>query len=140
MANNYVNEKLLTESILNHYNNVDNCCKYIRRYFKVESYYDNNLSLLYIWENSKTPYNLNQAYSYLQQNIAENMCEIVFENPNIIESQEGTTIYVVYYHDGSMDSIYYTEDEAKDQVNKLNKEYPDNKAFYKKELTSTYEK
>jgi len=139
MNKTYKNEKLLTESILNYHNNIDNYQQYLKNYFKVESYYDNNLSIFYIWENNKNTYNLNNAQKYLQTVIPVNMCEIVLEKP-MYENENDKDIYVVYYADGTMDSIYYTKEEAENQVTKLNKEYPDNKAFYKQESSSNYQK
>lgn len=51
----------------------------------------------------------------------------------ILEAESTNDVYVVYFGDGTMQNFYYTEDEAKKEVESLNKEVPDNKATYKKE-------
>jgi len=49
-------------------------------------------------------------------------------------------VYVVYFGDGTMQNFYYTEDEAKAEVESLNKEVPSNNATYKKEPRKNIEK
>ena len=51
----------------------------------------------------------------------------------IMEAESSNDVFVVYFGDGTMQNFYYTEDEAKAEVESLNKEVPDNKATYKKE-------
>ena len=58
----------------------------------------------------------------------------------ITEAESSDDVYVVYFGDGTMQNFYYTEDEAKAEVDSLNKEVPDNKATYKKEPRKNIEK
>jgi len=58
----------------------------------------------------------------------------------ILEADSSNDVYVVYFGDGTMQNFYYTEDEAKAEVDSLNKEVPDNKATYKKEPRKNIEK
>ena len=50
----------------------------------------------------------------------------------ITEAESSNDVYVVYFGDGTMQNFYYTEDDAKQEVESLNKEVPDNKAYFKK--------
>jgi len=58
----------------------------------------------------------------------------------IIEAESSNDVFVVYFGDGTMQNFYYTEDEAKAEVESLNKEVPSNKATYKKEPRKNIEK
>ena len=58
----------------------------------------------------------------------------------IIEAESSNDIYVVYFGDGIMQNFYYTEEDAKKEVDSLNKEVPDNKAYFKKEPRKNIEK
>ncbi len=58
----------------------------------------------------------------------------------IMEAESSNDVFVVYFGDGTMQNFYYTEDEAKAEVESLNKEVPDNKATYKKEPRKNIEK
>ena len=58
----------------------------------------------------------------------------------ITEAESSDDVFVVYFGDGTMQNFYYTEDEAKAEVESLNKEVPDNKATYKKEPRKNVEK
>lgn len=58
----------------------------------------------------------------------------------IMEADSSNDVFVVYFGDGTMQNFYYTEDEAKAEVESLNKEVPDNKATYKKEPRKNIEK
>jgi hypothetical protein len=58
----------------------------------------------------------------------------------ITEAESSNDVFVVYFGDGTMQNFYYTEDEAKAEVESLNKEVPDNKATYKKEPRKNIEK
>ena len=49
-------------------------------------------------------------------------------------------VYVVYFGDGTMQNFYYTEDEAQKEVDSLNEEVADNKAYFKKEPRKNIEK
>ncbi len=49
-------------------------------------------------------------------------------------------VYVVYFGDKTMQNFYYNEDDAKAEVEKLNKEVESNNAFYKKEPRKNIEK
>lgn len=58
----------------------------------------------------------------------------------ILETESDSDVYVVYFGDKTMQNFYYTEDEAQKEVDSLNKEVPDNKAFWKKEPRKNIEK
>ena len=58
----------------------------------------------------------------------------------VMETESSDDVFVVYFGDGTMQNFYYTEDEAKAEVESLNKEVPDNKATYKKEPRKNIEK
>lgn len=58
----------------------------------------------------------------------------------VTEAESSDDVYVVYFGDGTMQNFYYTEDDAKKEVESLNKEVPDNKATYKKEPRKNIEK
>ena len=58
----------------------------------------------------------------------------------ITEAESSNDVYVVYFGDGIMQNFYYTEDDAKQEVESLNKEVPDNKAYFKKEPRKNIEK
>ncbi len=58
----------------------------------------------------------------------------------IMEAESSNDVYVVYFGDGTMQNFYYTEDDAKKEVESLNKEVPDNKAYFKKEPRKNIEK
>jgi len=58
----------------------------------------------------------------------------------ITEAESSNDVYVVYFGDGTMQNFYYTEDDAKQEVESLNKEVPDNKAYFKKEPRKNIEK
>lgn len=58
----------------------------------------------------------------------------------ITEAESSNDVFVVYFGDGTMQNFYYTEDEAKAEVESLNKETPSNKATYKKEPRKNIEK
>lgn len=58
----------------------------------------------------------------------------------ILEKESEEQVYVVYYENGEMENYYTDEDEAKSKVEELNKECEDNKASYKKESKSNFEK
>lgn len=58
----------------------------------------------------------------------------------VMEAESSNDVFVVYFGDGTMQNFYYTEDEAKAEVESLNKEVPDNKATYKKEPRKNIEK
>lgn len=58
----------------------------------------------------------------------------------IMEAESSNDVYVVYFGDGTMQNFYYTEDDAKQEVESLNKEVPDNKAYFKKEPRKNIEK
>ena len=58
----------------------------------------------------------------------------------IMEAESSNDVFVVYFGDGTMQNFYYTEDEAKAEVESLNKEVPSNKATYKKEPRKNIEK
>lgn len=58
----------------------------------------------------------------------------------ILEADSSNDVYVVYFGDGTMQNFYYTEDEAKAEVESLNKEAASNKATYKKEPRKNIEK
>ena len=66
--------------------------------------------------------------------------EFITESEQITEAESSNDVYVVYFGDGTMQNFYYTEDEAKAEVESLNKEVPDNKATYKKEPRKNIEK
>jgi len=58
----------------------------------------------------------------------------------ITEAESSDDVYVVYFGDKTMQNFYYKEDEAKAEVDKLNKEVASNNAFYKKEPRKNIEK
>ena len=58
----------------------------------------------------------------------------------VMEAESSNDVFVVYFGDGTMQNFYYTENEAKAEVESLNKEVPDNKATYKKEPRKNIEK
>lgn len=58
----------------------------------------------------------------------------------ILEAESDSDVYVVYFGDKTMKNFYYTEDEAQKEVDSLNKEVPDNKAYFKKEPRKNIEK
>ena len=58
----------------------------------------------------------------------------------ILEKESKEQVYVVYYENGEMENYYTDEEEAKSKVEELNKECEDNKASYKKEPKSNFEK
>jgi hypothetical protein len=58
----------------------------------------------------------------------------------ITEAESSDDVYVVYFGDGTMQNFYYNEDEAQKEVDSLNKEVADNKAYFKKEKKTKIEK
>lgn len=58
----------------------------------------------------------------------------------ILEKENEDQVFVVYMGDGTMTNYFDSEDDAKTEVEKLNKESEDNKATYKKEPKSNIEK
>lgn len=56
------------------------------------------------------------------------------------EQEKRDEVFVVYMGDGTMTNYFDSEDDAKAEVEKLNKESEDNKATYKKEPKSNIEK
>ena len=58
----------------------------------------------------------------------------------VLEKENEDSVFVVYMGDGTMTNYFNSEDEAKVEVEKLNKESKDNKATYKKEPKSNIEK
>lgn len=58
----------------------------------------------------------------------------------ITETESSNDVYVVYFGDGIMQNFYYDEDEAKKEVESLNKEAESNKAYFKKEPRKNIEK
>ena len=58
----------------------------------------------------------------------------------ILEAESSDDVYVVYFGDGTMQNFYYTEDEAKAEVESLNKEVSSNNATYKKQPRKNIEK
>ena len=58
----------------------------------------------------------------------------------IMEAEFSDDVFVVYFGDGTMQNFYYTEDDAKKEVDSSNKEVPDNKAFWNKEPRKNIEK
>ena len=58
----------------------------------------------------------------------------------ILEAESSDDVYVVYFGDGTMQNFYYTEKEARNEVDVLNKENPDAKASFKKEPRKNIEK
>ena len=58
----------------------------------------------------------------------------------VMEAESSNDVFVVYFGDGTMQNFYYTEDEAKAEVESLNKETPSNKATYKKDPRKNIEK
>lgn len=136
----YENEIKLVESLLNNHNKVYNAQQYIKENFGLSSLYDDNLSLLYIWnEDKEDDEKLNEAEKYIHENFDEFMIDIdIYKPSEINESTE--EVYVIYLDDKTTAEICTTEDEAKKKVDKLNKEWEGNKASYKKEQKSNYVK
>ncbi len=58
----------------------------------------------------------------------------------VLEKENENQVFVVYMGDGTMTNYFDSEDDAKKEVEKLNKESEDNKATYKKEPKSNIEK
>jgi hypothetical protein len=58
----------------------------------------------------------------------------------ILEAESSDDVYVVYFGDGIMQNFYYTEEDAKAEVNSLNKEASSNKAYFKREPRKNIEK
>lgn len=58
----------------------------------------------------------------------------------VLEKENENQVFVVYMGDGTMTNYFDSEDDAKAEVEKLNKESEDNKATYKKEPKSNIEK
>lgn len=58
----------------------------------------------------------------------------------ITEAESSNDVYVVYFGDKTMYNFYYTEEDAKKEVDALNKEVSSNNAFYKKEPRTNIEK
>lgn len=58
----------------------------------------------------------------------------------VLEKENENQVFVVYMSDGTMTNYFDSEDDAKAEVEKLNKESEDNKATYKKEPKSNIEK
>ena len=58
----------------------------------------------------------------------------------ILEAESPDDVYVVYFGDGIMQNFYYTEEDAKAEVNSLNKEASSNKAYFKREPRKNIEK
>ena len=138
MKKNYENELKLVESILNHQNKVYASQLYIKEHFGLSSYFDENISLLYVWdENKEDNDNVLEAEKYINETFDEYLIEVDIYKPNTINENE-EEVFVVYLADGTMVTICPTEDEAKKKVDELNKEWKDNKATYKKEQKSNY--
>ena len=58
----------------------------------------------------------------------------------VLEKENENQVFVVYMGDGTMTNYFDSEDDAKKEVEKLNKECADNKVTYKKEPKSKIEK
>lgn len=58
----------------------------------------------------------------------------------ILEAESSDDVYVVYFGDGIMQNFYYTEEDAKAEVDSLNKEASSNKAYFKREPRKNIEK
>ncbi len=67
----------------------------------------------------------------------KNLKEYIIEKKNESDNKK---VYIVYFGDNVMDSYFYDEKEAQEQVDKLNNENPDAKAYYKEESKTKIEK
>jgi len=140
MSKKYDNEFLLVESLLNNHYKVNLAQKHIKEQYGLSSLFDDNLSLLYIWnENKEDDDNLLKAEDYIKETFSEYLLDVDIYKPEVI-NEEIQEIFTIYLKDHTLADICSTEDEAKKAVNKLNKEYPGNEATYKKEKKSNYVK
>lgn len=138
---NYENEIKLVESILNNYNKVHEAQLYIKENFGLSTLFDDNLSLLYIWnEDKEDDENLLKAEKYINDNFDGYLLDVDIYKPDNITESGDEEVFVVYLDDKTIADICATEDEAKDKVEELNKEWKKNKATYKKEQRSNYVK
>ena len=140
MKKSYENEIKLVESLLNNYNKVYDSQLYIKEQFGLSSYFDKNISLLYVWdENKEDNDNVLEAEKYIKENFNEYLLDVDIYKPDTINENE-EDVYVVYLGDKTTETILPTEDDAKKEVDKLNKEYEGNNATYKKEKRTNYVK
>lgn len=144
MKKNYENEIKLIESLLNNYDRVHEAQMYIKEQFGLSSLYNDDLSLLYIWneDNENTDNdNITKAENYIHENFDEILLDVdIYKPDNINENESDNEVFVVYLNDKTTVDICATEDEAKQKVDELNKEWKNNKATYKKEKRSNYVK
>ena len=140
MKKNYDNEIKLVESLLNNYTKITNAQLYIKEKYGLSTLFNNDLSLLYIWdENKEDNDNVLEAEKYIKENFSEYLLDVDIYKPDSINENE-EEVFVVYLADNTIADICPTEDEAKKKVEELNKEWKDNKATYKKEQKSNYVK
>lgn len=144
MKKNYENEIKLIESLLNNYDRVHEAQIYIKEQFGLSSLYNDDLSLLYIWneDNENTDNdNITKAENYIHENFDEILLDVdIYKPDNINENESDNEVFVVYLNDKTTVDICATEDEAKQKVDELNKEWKNNKATYKREKRSNYVK
>ena len=134
----YDNEKKFVESIVNNYAHILNAQKYIKETFNVDSTYDKNVSVLYIWNEDNNEETLKQASTYIEENISKEFLDIDMYHPETLFEAEDEYVYVVYFEDGTMYNLFYTEKEADAAIEKLKKESPANNPTKKKEQVSNY--
>ena len=137
----YENEIKLLESLLNNSDKVHEAQLYIKEQYGLSSLFDDNLSLLYIWnEDKEDDEKILEAQKYINENFDEFLLDIDTNKPNEINENEENEVFVVYLNDKTTAEICTTEEEAKKKVEELNKEWKNNKATYKKEKRSNYVK
>lgn len=140
MKKSYENEIKLVESLLHNYNKVHEAQLYIKENFGLSTLFDENLSLLYIWnEDKENDEKILEAQKYINENFDEFLLDTDTYKPDNINENEDE-VFVIYLDDKTIAEICATEEEAKKKVEELNKEWKNNKAIYKKEQKSNYVK
>ena len=135
----YDNELELVKTLLSNRTSIINAQSYIKEHYNISSLFDKNLSLLYIWDETNSNKNICEAKTYIKEHFSDELLEIDTDKPQTI-NEYSEEIIVVYFEDGTMYNMYYTDKEADEAIKKLKEESPANKPYKKKEQVSNYVK
>jgi len=76
---NKENEKLLVESIINLDDNISKAQKYIKENYHINSEYDNENDIIYIWStNVNESLSLASAREYIEENIGSEFVNVIY--------------------------------------------------------------